>query len=154
MKVSEDFDREYDQDAYEKKIAKLIAKTDRRMRKDSRDDYDRWLAAIRYLRREDHYISVIIRLAGLRPRGDRLRLFATGLGIVICILVWTLLRIKHNIPMPSRGTFEVFVWAALCLLFIAFMLLRFVLGRKRADDLTSKVLEKLLRLCQRVSGTA
>jgi hypothetical protein len=154
MKVSEDFDREYDQDAYEKKIAKLIAKTDRRMRKDSRDDYDRWLAAIRYLRREDHYISVIIRLAGLRPRGDRLRLFATGLGIVICILVWTLLRIKHNIPMPSRGAFEVFVWAALCLLFIAFMLLRFVLGRKRADDLTSKVLEKLLRLCQRVSGTA
>ena len=87
------------------------------------------------------------------PGGNRLRLFATGLGIVICILVWTLLRIKHNIPMPSRGAFEVFVWAALCLLFIAFMLLRFVLGRKRADDLTSKVLEKLVRLCQRVSGT-
>jgi hypothetical protein len=154
MKVSEDFDREYDQDAYEKKLAKLIAKADRRIRKDSRDDYYRWLGAIRYLRQEDHYISVMIRLAGLRPRGDRQRLFATGLGIVTCILIWTFLWIKYNIPMPSRGAFEVFVWAALCLLFIAFMLLRFVLGRKRADDLTSKVLEKLVRLCQRVSGTA
>ena len=39
MKVNEDFDREYDQDEYERKIAKLVTK---RIRKDSRDDYDKW----------------------------------------------------------------------------------------------------------------
>ena len=35
MKVSEDFDREYDQDKYEQKIARLITKADKRIRKGS-----------------------------------------------------------------------------------------------------------------------
>jgi len=154
MKVSEDFDREYDQDKYERKIAKLVTKADERMRKGSRDDYDRWWAAIRFLQQEDHYISVMIRLAGLRPRGDQLRLFAAGLGIATCVLMWAFFSIKYNIPMPSRGNLGIFVWALLACLFIAYMLLRFILSRKRADDLTSKVLEKLVRIYQRVSGTA
>jgi hypothetical protein len=154
MKVSEDFDREYDQAKYEQKIAKLVTKADRRIRKGSRDDYDRWWAAIRFLEREDHYITVMIRLAGLRPRGDQLRLFAVGFGIVAFILVWTFIGIKYNIPVPSRGNLGIFVWAVLACLFVAYMLLRFILGRKRADDLTSKLLEKLVRIYQRVSGTA
>jgi hypothetical protein len=154
MKVSEDFDREYDQAKYEQKIAKLVTKADRRIRNGSREDYDRWWAAIRFLQREDHYISVMIRLADLRPRGDQLRLFAAGLGIVTCILTWTFLSIKYNIPMPSRGNLGIFVWAVLACLFVAYMLLRFILGRRRTDDLTSKLLEKLVRIYQRVSGTA
>jgi hypothetical protein len=154
MKVSEDFDREYDQDKYEHKIAKLVTKADGRMSKGSRDDYDRWWAAIRFLQQEDHYISVMIRLAGLRPRGDQLRLFAAGLGIATCILMWTFFSTKDNIAMPSRGNLGIFVWALLACLFVAYMLLRFLLGRKEADDLTSKVLEKLVRIYQRVSGTA
>ncbi len=153
MKVSEDFDREYDQVEYERKIAKLVTKADRRIRKSSGDDYDRWWAAIRFLQREDHYISVMIRSAGLRPRGDQLRLFVTGLGIATCLLAWTFLGIKYNIPVPSRGNLEVFAWAVLCVIFGAYMLLRFILGRKRRDELTSKVLEKLVRVWQRVSGT-
>jgi hypothetical protein len=153
MKVSEDFDREYDQAEYERKIAKLVTKADRRIRKSSGDDYDRWWAAIHFLQREDHYISVMIRLAGLRRRGDQLRLFATGLGIVTFILMWTFLGIKYNIPIPSRGNLEVFAWAVLCLLFVWYTLLRFILGRNRTDELTSKVLEKLVRIYQRVSGT-
>ena len=154
MKVSEDFDREYDQDKYERKIAKLVTKADGRMRKGSRDDYDRWWAAIRFLQQEDHYILVMIRLAGLRPRGDQLRLFAAAFGIATCILMWTFFSIKYNIPMPSRGNLGIFVWALVACLFVAYILLRFILGTKRADDLTSKVLEKLVRIYQRVSGTA
>jgi hypothetical protein len=154
MKVSEDFDREYDQDQYEQKIAKLITKADKRIRKGSRDDYDRWWAAIRFLQQEDHYITVMIRLAGLRPRGDQLRLFAVGLGIVTCILMSTFICIKYNIPVPSRGNLGILVWAVLACLFSAYMLLRFIVGRRRADNLTSKVLEKFVRICQRVSGTA
>jgi hypothetical protein len=153
MEVSEDFDREYDQAKYEQKIAKLVTKADGRIRKSSGDDYDRWRAAIRFLQREDHYISVMIRLAGLRPRGDQLRLFVTGLGIATCLLVGTFLGIKYNIPVPSRGNLEVFAWAVLCLIFVAYTLLRFILGRTRRDELTSKVLEKLVRIWQRVSGT-
>jgi len=154
VQVSEEFDREYDQAKYERKIAKLVTKADRRIREGSREDYDKWWAAIRFFEREDHYITVMIRLAGLRTRGDQLRLFATGLGIVACILVWTFVRIKYNVPVPSRGNLEVLVWAVLCFSFIAYMLVRFTLGRKRADDLTSKVLEKLVRIFQRVSRNA
>lgn len=154
MQVNEDFDRDYDQGDYERKISKLIRKADRRLGKDSPEDYDRWWAAIRFLQREDHYISVMIRLAGLRPRGDQLRLFVTALGIVSCILVWIFLSIKYNIPMPSRGSLGIFVWAVLACLSVAYTLARFVLGSKRTDDFTSKVLERVVRIYQRVSGSA
>jgi NADH:ubiquinone oxidoreductase subunit H len=80
-------------------------------------------------------------------------LLATGLGIVACLLTWVFLGIKYNIPVPSRGFLEVFAWAVLCLIFLAYTLLRFIFGRNRTDDLTSKVLEKLARIYQRVSGT-
>jgi hypothetical protein len=75
----------------------------------SRGDCDRWWAAIRFLQQEDHYISVMIRLAALRPRGDQLRLFAAGLGIVTCIVMSTFFSIKYNITMPSEGNVGIFV---------------------------------------------
>ena len=154
MKVSEDFDREYDQDKYEQKIAKLVTKADKRIRKGVHGDYDKWWAAIRFLEREDHYILVMIRLAGLRPRGDQLRLLTTGLGIVTLILIAIFLSIKYDIHIPSRSNFGIFVWVLLAGLFISYMLLRLIIGAKKADDVTSTVLEKLSRIWQRVSGNA
>jgi hypothetical protein len=152
MKVSEDFDREYDQDEYERKIAKLVTQADKRVRKSSHHDYDMWWTAIRFLQREDHYITVMIRLAGLRQRGDQLRLFAVGLGIATCILVWVFLSIKYNTALPSRGDLQSFGWAFITCLAVGYLLLRFILGSNRTDDLTSKVLAKLVRIYQRVSG--
>ena len=111
-------------------------------------------AAIRFLEREDHYILVMIRLAGLRPRGDQSRLLATGLGIVTVILIAIFLNIKYEIHLPSRSDLGVFVWVFLACLFVSYMLLRFIIGAKKADDLTSTVLEKLSRIWQRVSGNA
>jgi hypothetical protein len=153
-KVNEDFDREYDQDEYEHKIAKLVTKVDKRIRKGARDDYDEWWAAIRFLEREDHYILVMIRLAALRPRGDQLRLLGTGLGIVTAFLLAIFLGIKYDIHMPSRSDLEMFVWVFLACLFVSYMLLRFIIGAKKADDVTFTVLEKLARIWQRVSGNA
>ena len=154
MRVSDDFDREYDQGEYERKIAKLVADADRTVRKGSREDYDRWWAAIRFLQREDHYLSVMVRLAGLRPRGDQLRLFVAGIGIVSCILIWILLSVRYNLPVPTRGNTGVLLWAVFACLFVVYTLLRFILGAQRTDDLTSTVLERLVRIYQRVSGTA
>jgi hypothetical protein len=154
MQVNEDFDREYDQGKYEHKIAKLVKKADKRIRSGSRDDYDRWWAAIRSLQKEDHYLSVMIRLAGLRPRGDQFRLFVTALGIVSCFLLWIFFSIKYDIPMPSRGQLGVFVWAVFASLFVAYVLFGIVLGKKRADDFLSGVIERIVRLYQRVTGTA
>jgi len=98
--VYEEFDREYDRNEYEKKIARLISKADRHVRKESRDDYDAWWAAIRFLKREDHYISVMVGIAGLRPAGDQLRLFATALAIVICVLLVVFLSVKYHFDIP------------------------------------------------------
>jgi len=95
MQVSEQFDREYDQDEYEKKIARIIGKAYQGILHDSRDEYDKWWAAVRYLRREDHYISVLIGLADLRPRWDQLKLLAAGLVIVGCVLLWIILSNKQ-----------------------------------------------------------
>ena len=152
MQVNEDFDRNYDQNEYEKKIARLVRNAGRRIEKDSLENYDKWWAAIRFLQREDHYISVMIRLAGLRPRGDQLRLFVTALGIVTLILIWIFFSIKYNIHMPSRGGLEIFAGAAIVCLSVAYTLARFVLGSTRTDDFTSKVVERVVRVYQRVTG--
>jgi hypothetical protein len=44
--------------------------------------------------------------------------------------------------------------AVLACLFGGNMFLRLILGKKRADDFISEVLEKLVRIYQRISGTA
>jgi hypothetical protein len=92
--VCEQFDREYDQDEYEKKIARIVAKAYKHILHDSRDEYETWWAAVRLLSREDHYISVLIGLTDLRPRWDQLKLFAAGLAIVACILLWIIFSNK------------------------------------------------------------
>ena len=95
MQVNEQFDREYNQDEYEKKVARIIGKAYKRILHGSRDDYDKWWAAVRFLQREDHYISVLIGLADLRPRWDQLKLLAAGLAIVVCIVLWIILSNKE-----------------------------------------------------------
>lgn len=77
----------------------------------------------------------------------------TALGIVGLILIWIFISIKYNIRMPSRGEAGIFVWAVLVCLSVAYTLARFVLGSKRTDDFTSKVLERVVRIYQRVSGS-
>ncbi len=147
--VSENFDREYDQDEYEQKIAKLIAKTDKHLRKDSREEHDKWWEAIRSLEKQDHYISVMVTLADLRPRGDQLRLLATGLGVATCLFFGISLMVKYNIPMPSNEGIGLFIWAVAACLVAAYILLRLTIGGKRADHLTSKFIEKVVGIFQR-----
>jgi hypothetical protein len=147
--VYEEFDREYDQNKYEKKIARLISKADRHTRKESHEEFDAWWAAIRFLREEDHYILVMIRIAGLRPAGDQLKLFATALAIVICALLIPLLSAKYHFHLPSRSDLAFYVWAAAVCLVIAYSAFRFIIGGKRTDDLTSKALETIVRIYQR-----
>jgi hypothetical protein len=132
--VYEEFDRDYDQDHYEKKVAGLIRRADKFARKESRDVYDRWWAAIRLLRREDHYITVMIGIAGLRPAGDELRLLGAGLGIVTCLLLAKFVSIKYKINLspyvPSRGALVFYVLEAAVGVVIACLLFRIIVRRK------------------------
>lgn len=147
--VSKHFDSEYHQNEYEQKIARLIRNAAKHDRKESRDEYDIWWAAIRFLRREDHYISVMIGIAGLRPAGDLSRLFVTSLAFAACLLVAVFLLAKYQIDLPSRGVVSFYIWATGICVVIAYLLLRFIVGRRRVDDMTSHVLEKLVRIYQR-----
>jgi hypothetical protein len=58
LAVSDEFDSQYDQGKYEKKIAQLIRRAYAHACKDSGETYDKWWASIPVLDSEDHYILV------------------------------------------------------------------------------------------------
>lgn len=97
MEVNDEFDRQYDQAAYEKKVAKLIQHLDKRLRKDSPAEHDDLRSAIKYLKRKDHYINVMIAKANLRPPWDRLKLFTAGSLVVVGLLIWTFISQKYGL---------------------------------------------------------
>jgi hypothetical protein len=66
--VSEQFDHEYNQDEYEEKITRLIKEAAIHDHQQSAEQYEFWWDAIRLLKKEDHYILVMIDGARLRPR--------------------------------------------------------------------------------------
>ena len=83
----------------------------------------------------------------------RLRLLGTGLGIVICFLVAIFLSVKYTVDLskyvPSRGALSLYIGVTGVCVVPAYLLFRFLVGGKKADDLTSKGLEDLVRLSQR-----
>jgi hypothetical protein len=151
--VYEDFDRDYNQDKYEKKIAKLIRKAAKYDYKESREEYDAWWTAIRFLKREDHYISVMIGISGLRPAGDQLRLFGTALAIVVCFLLVLFLSIKYQLDLSKYfGTKDdrtFFFWLTGVCVATTYFLLRFIIGRTKRDDLYVKAVKAIVRLFHR-----
>src|SRR5258706_718659 len=142
--VSEEFDNRYNQNEYEKKIARLIRKAAKHDHRESREEYDGWWSAIRVLKKGDHYILVMIGIAGLRPAGDRLRLFGTAFALVSCFLLFIFLTIKYQINVSkyflSRDALHFYEWAAGVFLVTAYLLLRYILGAKRTDGLTSEAI--------------
>jgi hypothetical protein len=151
--VSDQFDAEYDQTKYERKITRLIRAAYRHAGKEDRETYDKWWASMRVLSRENHYILVMVRLAGLRPRHDQLKLFVTALGVVTLMLTGVFLSIKYGIHLPGLGrwlsshaSLGEYIWLAAVCVFIAYQLLRFVIGAKKTDDLTSKAIRAFARL--------
>lgn len=94
-KVSEEFDRNYDQGEYEAKIAGVVRGIQQELVDDEDADHS-WENAVRVLRDEDHYILVLINGANAkekasgRPPGDLLRLILTA-ALVIAVaftVVW------------------------------------------------------------------
>jgi hypothetical protein len=81
--VNDAFDREYDQAEYEQKIAGLIRNLTVAARARNQGEFEAWTEAIRTLRKEDHYLLVMIAAGGsVRPRWDFLKLVATALVLV------------------------------------------------------------------------
>jgi hypothetical protein len=88
MEVNDEFDREYDQAEYEKKISRLIRNETKRLRKENPEDFASWASAARKLKKEDHYISVMIDHAGV-PTGlaSDHRKGTVLVVIAVCLLI-------------------------------------------------------------------
>ena len=150
--VSGEFDRTCDQNEYEGKVAKLISKAVKRTRQEAPEEYETWWAAIRALAKGDHYLSVMIVRAGLRPPGDLLRLWGTAFAITVLLLVgifvYAYLSAKYGVDLgrykPSKGTIVLCVWAAFALPVIGYYLVRWVFGAQAADKALDKVMDKTL----------
>ena len=85
--VSAEFDRDYDQDEYETKIAGLVRGIEQELIEDEEADRS-WENAVRVLRDEDHYLVVLIdganeaEVKAGRPPGDFLKLVLTALLVI------------------------------------------------------------------------
>jgi hypothetical protein len=155
MQVSDEFDRQYDQSDYEKKVTHLIKRLDKRLRKEKSREYDDWRSAIKFLKGKDHYINVMIAQAGLRPPGDRLKLWTTGLVVVITIFAGGVLNDRYNLDLgrfwPSKetiGRLWFLAWIAAVVVAVLYAFLRTALGPERTADLTNRVLFKLFGTAQ------
>ena len=79
--VNQEFDSNYDQGEFERKIARIVRNIQRAPISDKGEERS-WDQAVRVLRSEDHYLLVLIDSAGTaRPRADFIKLVLTALVI-------------------------------------------------------------------------
>jgi hypothetical protein len=90
--VNEQFESEYDDTEYEEKIAGLLRKARRRIRKESPEDERQWKQAVANLRKEDHYLVVMVEQS-LGPSGGSWSEYAWTSAIVACVIAIELLYV-------------------------------------------------------------
>jgi hypothetical protein len=99
--VNAEFERNYDGDKYEAKVAGLLKRARDRDRKVSTAGEEHGTDALDELRKEDHYILVMVRQAfGSAPSSkSRLRDFliyiAVGIGIVLLLVLYAFWSARH-----------------------------------------------------------
>ena len=101
MEVNAEFDREYDQTKYENKITRLIRNETKRLRKENPEDFASWTSAARKLKKEDHYISVMIDNAGIPTGsiGDKWK--GAILVVIACCVLLAIQPILRHVGLGS-----------------------------------------------------
>lgn len=142
--VEEEFEQNYDQQEYERKIARLIRNARKRDAQVNPEGDKLWSEAIGVLSKEDHYILVMVRQAGIsrRPRGDFLKLLAAGFLVVGLLLCLTFVLAYLQIDV-SRAAIRYYMWVAAVSAIAIYILLLVVLGRARTNDLLGWIVEKV-----------
>ncbi len=89
----------------------------------------------------------MVRQSGLRPPGDRLRLWSSGLAIVAILLFLMLLSIKYNIDLDRYigrdGLVYYWLYAIALGVALAYGLVRWILGGMKTDEITAKFIDRL-----------
>ena len=102
MEVNDEFEAEYDNEKYEKKIRKLSRKAFEHDREESPESIQLWREAIGVLKKEDHYLSVMLDVP--RSAHDLVRLFiaASVLGALLVgatsAVHWAYRHVHFRIP--------------------------------------------------------
>lgn len=100
MQVNSEFDKNYDQHAYENKIGQIVRRI--HDQPDSNRDDRCWEEAVHLLRKEDHYLLVLIDGAfsnARRPSGDIARLILAGVvvaAVFLPVLVFINSRVSNR----------------------------------------------------------
>ena len=152
MIVNEAFERDYDQDSYENKIKKLVREARSRARKEAPEEAKSWSDAIRILRKEDHYISVMLGhpTASRHPFIDLLRAVGTGLALsAIFAFVALFLETHFEIMKTREGRAFVEWWIAAGFVGLN-LLLWLIFGRKKGSAILDQVIDPPLDLLIRI----
>ncbi|MGB6724085.1 MAG: hypothetical protein WBE72_25040 [Terracidiphilus sp.] len=102
--VSAEFDRNYDQDEYERKIAGLIRKIEAHSNSGDEQERETWVTAVERLSTGDHYLLVMINSSfstsdrTVRPPHDLLKLWLTAIGILLGSFALRLLYERLFVP--------------------------------------------------------
>lgn len=146
------FNREYNQAEYERKIKKLVRAARKRAGRENPEEQRAWSDAIRRLRKEDHYLSVMTGSAAAprHPLIDLLRATGTGVAVsAIAAVSWMFLKWRFPILRTSEGAFFVF-WCITAGFVGLHLLLWLFLGRERANQVVDAILLPPFMLLGRV----
>jgi hypothetical protein len=105
--LDEGFESEKEGKEYEAKISGLARRAYRRVKKENSADLQLWNEAIRELKRDDHYLLVLLRMK--KPEGAfSIRSFlitlALGIAIVAFILVIIIAADRYGIDLPDLSS--------------------------------------------------
>ena len=162
--IGDEFDLNFEQSAYEKKISKLIKKAVARALKQNHEEFEAWTAAIHHLNKNDRYLNVMIKQAGLgrafrsaRPFYHRWRFWALCIcvGTLFSGFTWVLERINpypgaysfrggHHSRFADTVTFS--LWAFPVFLIALYGLLRLLLGARKIDGIAARGFEWIFEL--------
>jgi hypothetical protein len=158
--VSDEFDRDYKQDDYERKISQLIKKAVAHARKQQRVEFDGWTAAIRRLSEGDRYLLVMVKQAGVGRAGRSARFpfnwwRLAVVGVIVAALfagfTWILATIhplpggymarsgRYASPISEAITFS--VWAFPVCVLLVYFLLSLILGAGKVNAVTNQSFE-------------
>lgn len=139
------FESEYDSGQYEKKIAALTKKLQKRLKSDDPKTLKAWLDALKKLSEGDHYLLVLVQAdtAPQRLPYDFLKLCLTALLIVLVGVGLMALLPEHATGTFARERSAFFTWLIAVIAISIFLLLILILGRERANDLVATLISKI-----------
>lgn len=146
--VNDEFDREYNQIGYEKKISELIRKAVSVARKQQPEEFESWTEAARQLSKEERYLLVMIKQAGLRGicrrRRDAWKRWAVG-GAALAMFEGLAWLIAKLFPDPAAPFWwhprSPAFWAATVCVFVGGNLVRLLMGHQTFDKKFDRAVE-------------